>query len=192
MQGLTSWKAWCLLPVGGPLASKGFMRVGQGKEDTEQKDWRNGALEEGTFSLVIQLKMKASFSTFTLGISLLFLLIIATEDFPSVGKIRYTTKKKRELSYCSILAQNDSKRDFTNSQGFRIPIVSVRLSFDVSMSERGVAILNEVHRSKAFWIFSVIVFFFLTMLWAPLSSLNKPLSEPWLIYHYLARPGQST
>lgn len=94
--------------------------------------------------------MKASFSTFTLGISLLFLLIIATEDFPSVDKIRYTTKKKRELSYCSILAQNDSKRDFTNSQGFRIPIVSVRLSFDVSMSERGVAILNEVHRNKAF------------------------------------------
>lgn len=59
-----------------------------------------------------------------------------------------------------VLAQNDSKRDFTNSQGFRIPIVSVRLSFDVSMSERGVAILNEVHRNKAFWIFSVIVFFF--------------------------------
>lgn len=104
VQGLTSWQAWRLLPVGGPLASKGFMRVGQGKEDTEQKDWRNGALEEGTFSLVIQLKTEASFSTFTLGISLLFLLIITMEDFSSADKIRYTTKKKQEPSYCSILS----------------------------------------------------------------------------------------
>lgn len=53
---------------------------------------------------MIQLKMKASFSTFTLGISLLFLLIIAVEDCPSVDKIRYTTKKKCKLSYCSVLS----------------------------------------------------------------------------------------
>lgn len=73
------------------------------------------------------------------------------EDFPSVDKIRYTTKKKQELSYCSILSWHRMiVKDFTNSQGFRIPIVSVRLSFDVSMSERGVAMLNEVHRNTAF------------------------------------------
>lgn len=54
------------------------------------------------------------------------------------------------LLFSFILAQNDSKRGFTNSHGFRIPIVSVKLSFDVSMSERGVAILKEVHGHTAF------------------------------------------
>lgn len=67
---------------------------GEIQKTKEQEDWKNGALEEGKFSLLIKLKMKASISTFTLGISLLFFLIIAMEDFPGVDKIRYTTKKK--------------------------------------------------------------------------------------------------
>lgn len=81
---------------------------------------------------------------------MLFLLIIAVEDCPGVDKIRYTTKKKCELAYSVLSWHKMIVKGFTNSHGFRIPIVSVKLSFDVSMSERGVAILNEVHGNTAF------------------------------------------
>lgn len=65
--------------------------------------------------------MKASISTFTLGISLLFFLIIAMEDFPSVDKIRYTIKKKWELTYCSVLSWHKMMiKETFNSHGIRI------------------------------------------------------------------------